>query len=114
MGKYRQINEIDWEPHPLFPEVRIKPLITEKEDGINVTCILVNVPRGKEVPEHIHEDQDDIIYPLKGKGMIWINGMGSFSIEPGIIVRVPRGVRHKVYDIKEELLVYDVFFPALL
>jgi quercetin dioxygenase-like cupin family protein len=94
--------------------VRIKPLVTEKEDGLNVTCMLVNAPAGKEVPEHIHEKQDDIIYPLKGKGAIWVDGVGTFPLEPGFIVRVPRGVRHKVSDIKEELLVYDVFFPALL
>jgi len=114
MKAHRSVEGIPWQPHPLFPEVRIKPLITEREDGLNVTCMLVNVPAGKEVPEHIHEKQDDIIYPLKGKGTIWVDGTGTFPLEPGFIVRVPKGVRHKVYDIKEELLVYDVFFPALL
>ena len=114
MEVHRSVDRISWLSHPTAQGVKIKPLISEKEHGLNVTCMLVNVPVGKEVPEHIHEDQDDILYPLQGKAVMWIDGTGNFSLEPGVIVRVPKGKKHKITDITEDLLIYDVFFPALM
>jgi len=114
MSIWRLVEKLLWESHPFAQGVRIKPLISEKNDGINVTCMLVQIPKGKEVPEHIHDRQDDILYPIKGKGVIWVEGSGSYSLEPGVVVRVPKGTKHKIVEIKEELLLYDVFSPALI
>lgn len=114
MKVQRSVDSIPWVPHPTAQGVKIKPMISEKEHGLNVTCMLVNIPVDKEVPEHIHDSQDDIIYPLQGKASMWVDGTGIFSLEPGVIVRVPKGTKHRVYDVTEELLVYDVFFPALM
>ena len=110
----RSVDNISWVPHPTAQGVGIKPLISKKEHGLNVTCMLVNVPAGKEVPEHIHKDQDDILYPLQGRAVMWVDGTGDFSLEPGIIVRVPKGIKHKIVDVTEDLLIYDVFCPALM
>jgi quercetin dioxygenase-like cupin family protein len=110
----RKVEDIPWAPHPVVPGISIKPLISSKEHHLNVTCMLVTVPVGKEVPEHIHDTQDDILYPLKGKAVMWVEGVGEFSLEPGQIVRVPKGKKHKITNIVEELLVYDVFCPALI
>jgi quercetin dioxygenase-like cupin family protein len=109
-----KIADIPWAPHPVVPGVSIKPLISKKEHHLNVTCMLVKVPAGTEVPEHIHPEQDDILYPLQGKAVMWIEGEGDFSLEPGVIVRVPKGRKHKITNVVNELLVYDVFCPALI
>ena len=114
MQPNRQVENLSWEPHPSVPGVEVKALISKKEDGLDVSCMLVKVPAGSEVPEHIHEGQDDLIYPLQGRASMWVDGTGDFPLEPGVFVRVPKGVRHKVFDVKEDLLVYDVFFPALM
>ena len=114
MAVDRKVDSIPWAPHPVIPGISIKPLISLKEDNLDVTCMLVNVPAGKEVPEHIHEKQEDILFPLKGKAVMWVDGVGDFTLEPGVIVRVPKGTKHKIFNIVEELLVYDVFFPALI
>lgn len=109
-----RIDDIQWIPHPIAPRVTVKPLVTKKDDEVDVTCMLVMVPKGTEVPEHVHEDQDDILYPLKGKAVMWMEGSGSFAMEPGMMVRVPKGTSHKISDVKEDLLLYDVFWPALM
>ena len=37
------------------------------------------------------KQQDDILYPLQGKAAMWVEGVGDFTLEPGMIVRVPKG-----------------------
>jgi quercetin dioxygenase-like cupin family protein len=108
------MEKIPWIPHPTAEGVQIKPFISEKEHGLGVTLMLVKIPAGKEVAEHIHPNQDDILYPLSGKGAMWVDGAGKFSLGPGIVVRVPKEIKHKGFDVTEELLICDVFCSALL
>jgi glutaredoxin/quercetin dioxygenase-like cupin family protein len=108
------LEQIPWQNHLTASGVKIKPYISQKEHHLDVTCMLVKVPVGLEVPEHTHLQQDDILFPLSGKAAMWIDGIGDFALIPGVAVRIPQGVRHKIYDVKEELLIHDVFFPALI
>ena len=110
----KTVADISWLPHPLFKEVTVKPLVTKKEDGLDVTCMLVRIPAGKEIPEHVHEEQVDILYPLQGKAEMYVDGAGKFSLKPGMVVRVPKNTKHYIFNVTEELLIYDVFQPATL
>jgi quercetin dioxygenase-like cupin family protein len=110
----RSVEKLAWLDHPMATGVKIKPMISKKGQGDDVTCMLVEIPMGAEVPVHMHEDQEDILYPLQGKATMWVDGAGSFSLEPGVIIRVPRGTEHMIKDVTEPLLIYDVFCPALM
>ena len=114
MQVVKTVADISWRPHPLVKEVNIKPLVTKSEDRLDVTCMLVRVPAGIDIPEHIHEEQVDILYPLQGKAEMNVEGAGTFALEPGVIVRVPKGTKHRIFNVTEELLVYDLFQPATL
>jgi quercetin dioxygenase-like cupin family protein len=110
----KTVDNISWHPHPVVKGVTIKPLATKSEDDLNVTCLLVKIPAGAEVPEHIHEEQVDILYPIQGQAEMVVEGAGQFALKPGIVVRVPKGTKHKIFNVTEELLIYDVFQPPVL
>jgi quercetin dioxygenase-like cupin family protein len=114
MDVYTKVEDLSWRPHPLTEGVQIKPLVTKKDDGLDVSCILVKVPAGVEIPEHIHPEQVDVLYPISGRAEMYVEGKGAFALEPGVVVRVPIGVKHKIYNVAEELLIYDVFHPATI
>jgi len=105
---------VEWKPHSIVEGVKIKPLLTKEKHGADVTCMLVIVRKGLEVPEHIHEEQDDILYPLSGKAKMWIDGIGEFELTKGMLVRVQKKTKHKIYDITEDLMIYNVFTPATI
>jgi quercetin dioxygenase-like cupin family protein len=104
--------EVKWAPHPFLP-IRIKNFLSRKDDRGEVTIFLVELPAGKEIPVHVHESQEDIIFILAGRARMWIEGAGDFAIEKGSFVRVPKNTRHRIYDVTEDILNYDVFVPPL-
>jgi len=109
-----KIEDLTWDPHPLATGVKIKPLVTKRDHDLNVSCILVRVPAGIDIPEHIHERQVDILYPVSGRAEMYVEGAGNFALEPGVVVRVPMGAKHNIFNVTEDLLIYDVFHPATI
>ena len=114
MEVYTSVDDLSWEPHPLAEGAKIKPLVTKRNDDLNVSCILVSVPAGIEIAEHTHEEQVDILYPLKGSAEMFVEGTGTFALTPGVVVRVPKGAKHRIFNVTEELIIYDVFHPATI
>ena len=49
----------------------------------------VRLEKGVTLPDHVHPDQPDLIYVLEGKGTMFIDGVGEFPAEAGMIVQVP-------------------------
>ncbi len=110
----KTVADIPWRPHPHIKGVIIKPLATKSEDGLNVTCMLARIPAGIEIPEHIHEDKVDILYPIQGQAEMNVEGAATFALKPGVVVRVPKGTKHSIFNVTEEVLVYYVFQPPTL
>ncbi len=112
MSTVKREKELSWEPHPYLP-IQIKPFVSKKADQAEVTIFLVKLSKGKEIPEHVHETQEDIIFIVSGKAKMWIDGVGDFTLEAGTFVRVSKNTRHRIYDVTEDILNYDVFTPPL-
>ncbi len=105
--------DLEWAPHPFLP-IEMKVFLDRKNDGADLTCFLIRLPRGREIPEHVHETQEDILFILEGKAKMWVDGAGDFEIEKGSFIRVPKNTKHRIYDVTAEILNYDVFVPPLM
>lgn len=105
---YKRLGDLKEEPHPTNKNVKLKFILTRKDDGVEITALLGRTPKGEVVPEHTHEVHD-ILLPIKGKAKVWIKGLGDFELKPGVVINVPPGALHKLYDVTEDLEVYDIF-----
>jgi quercetin dioxygenase-like cupin family protein len=113
MSIVRKLIDVEEKAHPFLSNVRMRTLFSNKDDDADITCFIVRCIVGSEIEEHIHLDEADIIFVLRGRATMWVEDRGSFTLEPGVFVVVPRGLRHRTYDVEEELLIYDVFTPPM-
>ena len=113
MSIIRNKDSVQETKHPFLANVGMKTLYSKRDDEAEVTCFIVRCSVGSEIEEHVHPDETDIIYVLKGKARMWIEDRGEFILEPGVFVVVPKGLRHRTYNVEEELHIYDVFTPPM-
>jgi mannose-6-phosphate isomerase-like protein (cupin superfamily) len=109
----KHVEQVPEEPHPFLRGVSMRTLLSRRDDGADATCLLVRCQEGSEIEEHVHEEQDDIIYVLEGEATMWIEGTGEFPLTPGTFVAVSRGRHHRTYDVRKGLLIYDTFTPPM-
>jgi quercetin dioxygenase-like cupin family protein len=106
---------LPWVDHPSVSNVSIKKMITKEQFGEeSPSIIMVKIPAHVEVPEHIHDTSEDILFILSGSGTMWIDEIGEVALQKGTVVRVPRNTKHRIIDVSEELLIYDVFSPGIM
>lgn len=115
MSKVKHIHvcSLPTEPHPFLKGVSMRTLFSRRDDGGEMTCILVRCPVGSEIEEHVHPEQDDIIYVLEGEATMWIEGEGEFPLTLGTFVVVPQGIHHRTFNVRKSLLIYDTFSPTI-
>jgi mannose-6-phosphate isomerase-like protein (cupin superfamily) len=112
-AKILQPDQMKFTPHAQFKGVEVCKLLTKGDDNVDVTCTVVRWHPGAEIAKHIHENSDDILYFIKGKATIWIDGIGDVPVSAGSFVRIPAGVLHQPHSVTEEVLAHDMWFPAL-
>jgi len=113
MSIVRRLDSVDETAHPFLEDVGMRTLYSKRNDGADITCFVVRCTVGSVIEEHIHRDEADIIFVLRGKATMWVEDRGSFLLEAGVFVVVPKGLRHRTYDVEEELVIYDVFTPPM-
>ena len=113
MSIVRDLGDVPETPHPFLRGIGMRVLYSHSDDGGDLTCFVVRCPAGSEIEEHVHEDETDVIYVLRGRARMWVEDQGVFPLQPGAFVVVPSGLRHRTFDVEEELLIYDVFTPPM-
>jgi len=110
---FKKESEVEWEPHFMQEHGKIKWIYTPEKDDSPITVMLISFEEGVTLPDHIHKYQPDLIYVLKGKATFFMDGVGEFPMEPGMVILVPPNTLHAMRRVeKEGLLVYNVFSPG--
>lgn len=74
---------------------------------------VADFPPNSHAPEHVHEDEEEIIYFLTGYGEMFFNGE-SEKIEKGSIAYIPPEVRHSIKNDSNEVMhLAYVFSPPV-
>jgi quercetin dioxygenase-like cupin family protein len=94
-SKVLKPNEINWEPHPQLANAKVAYLLSQRDEKADLTCLLVHLPAGTEVEKHTHDESEDIVYVVKGKGKMWIEEVGDVPMVEGTFIRIPKGVLHQ-------------------
>lgn len=89
-------------------------LISEKTAGAQNLSMGVNETYpGGMVPDHVHEKEEEVMLFLAGRGML-ITEEEQISLEPGVAVYNPPGVKHRIVNTGDEVLRFVwIYSPQL-
>ncbi len=84
--------------------------ITTLLTGPGVTLNLAQL--NKVVKNHYHKDHDEVVYVVRGNGLVTIAGK-DYRVSPGWAYLVPRGTFHRFVNLgPDATVVLSVFSPA--
>jgi len=109
-----KVEDLQWDDHPINDLIKLCFLLTKKRHGVEGTVMIARVPKGDGLAEHNHEEAHDLIIPISGKAKFWINGLGEFDMEKGVVFSIPPGVSHRLFDVTEDIEIIDVYIPPIL
>jgi len=66
--------------------------------GLNVTAV------GSMIPDHVHEDSEELMFIISGRAKLVIEGMGEWEIGPDTAIYSPLGKKHRLENIGDEPL----------
>lgn len=103
---------VPWKDHPKVKGGKSAELFTKEEHGAHATIGLAMLPAGEINDWHDHGEAEDIIFILGGKAKLELEGIGVFNLEKGSHAWVPGFMKHRIFDIIEDLTLYHIKAPA--
>ncbi|MFC1725447.1 cupin domain-containing protein [candidate division KSB1 bacterium] len=64
---------------------------------VNDVYVKLAKVKGQDVPWHIHDNEDELFYVIKGSLTMEIKGRNSFDLAEGELFIVKQGIEHRVY-----------------
>lgn len=109
MAQKRTIHERDVEKIPL-PKRDVKLLVGPETLGSgNLNFGITEVPPGTMMDFHVHQDSEEIIYILEGRGEAVV-GDRAEEIEPGTAIYLPRGASHSINNKSDQTMRFTFCF----
>lgn len=99
-------------PHPKFPGVRMKSLVTGKDNDGAFSTLLVKLEPGRTMLLHTHEKQTEQHLVLAGGGHMMLSG-SNYAYYPGSLIVIPRNAEHSVVAGKDGMVLTALFCPAI-
>ena len=107
------INDGEWQEHARFPGIYMKSLLTSADNPL-ATVNVVRVPPGGNIGRHIHAQQFETIWVIRGNAILTLDQM-EVSIRDGQIIAIPIGLEHALRNEKQDLVELLTFFtPPLI
>jgi putative monooxygenase len=115
MKKVPFVKAADVEGEFRNPPRTSKLLLAPKFGGVKNVSMGMNITEvGSEIPEHVHEESEELLFLISGKAKLIIEGEGEWEIGPETAFYSPVGVKHRLVNIGDEpLRVVWVYYPAL-
>ena len=80
----------------------VKDYFSPKVIGeVNDVYIKVAKIKGKKIPLHNHEQEDELFYIIEGSLLFEIEGEDSFVMNKGDVFIVKKGINHRVSSVDE-------------
>lgn len=97
------VNEMEIEGEKRIPPRVSKILICNKTVGATKISMGVNVTEvGSKIPMHCHDDSEEAMFIVSGKGKLIVEGEGEFELTPGTAIFAPCGVKHEIVNTGDE------------
>lgn len=92
-----------------------KLLLAPKFGGVKNVSMGMNITEvGSMIPDHVHEESEEVLFLISGKARIVIEGEGEWEIGPETAFYSPLGKKHRVENIGDEpLRIVWVYNPPL-
>jgi len=92
-----------------------KMILRPDNIGTETMCFgVADFPANAHAPAHVHENEEEIIYILTGKGEIYFDGKPE-PVEPGSCVFIPKKVVHSINNTSNEVMKLNyVFSPPVV
>ncbi|MBS7639531.1 MAG: cupin domain-containing protein [Candidatus Bathyarchaeia archaeon] len=84
-----------------------------KSEAPTASVRLAMLDKGRKIELHAHVESDQIEYCIRGRGIMFIEGLGEKEIVEGTFTYVPRGVKHSLLEVIEPLTILTVFVPPI-
>ena len=88
-------------------------IFLSKSESPTASVRLSNLDEGGKIEMHAHVESDQIEYCIKGRAVMFIEGLGEKEIVEGTFTYVPKGVKHSIVRVIEPLTILTVFVPPL-
>lgn len=92
-----------------------KLLLAPKFGGVEHLSMGMNITEvGSMIPDHTHEDSEEVLFLMSGRAKLVIEGEGEWEIGPETAFYSPKGIKHRLENIGDEpLKLVWVYCPPL-
>jgi mannose-6-phosphate isomerase-like protein (cupin superfamily) len=82
-----------------------KLLLAPKFGGVTGVSMGMNITQvGSMIPDHVHEESEEVLFLISGRARLVIEGEGEWEIGPETAFYSPVGKKHRVENIGDEPL----------
>jgi quercetin dioxygenase-like cupin family protein len=71
---------------------------------------ILSLPRGGQVPEHVHAQESELLYLLAGSGTMTVDGV-ALPVGPTSVVQIPKGAKHG-FTAAADVRAVQIYTPA--